>query len=129
MFDIAHLDLRAVRRRLMDTQGWTFDEAEVACDEYRRHLAQVAEQPGEAVAPTERADEAWHTHIYLDTLQYTDDCNRLLGFYLHHRPAVLAKCESVPIVSETQCESVPQAKCESVPATAKAKCESVPVTA
>lgn len=36
--------------------------------------------------PNKQIDEMWHEHI-LDTRKYSDDCQTVFGYYLHHTPA------------------------------------------
>ena len=38
------------------------------------------------LTPTKEIDEVWHAHI-LHTKQYYDDCQKALGYFVHHTPS------------------------------------------
>lgn len=85
---IERLDLGPIKFKLMDPQegeGWSRDFAEHMELQYKRYLTLVAKYPREAIAPAKDVDKFWHAHI-LDTRKYSDDCERVFGFYLHHFP-------------------------------------------
>ncbi|QLH43881.1 MAG: hypothetical protein HWD59_15100 [Coxiellaceae bacterium] len=42
------------------------------------------------MAPSRDIDEIWHAHI-LHTQDYTEFCEKLFGFYLHHCPSHIVK--------------------------------------
>ncbi|MEP0391625.1 MAG: glycine-rich domain-containing protein-like [Erythrobacter sp.] len=56
-----------------------------ALELYKKFLAlKVAYRPAKVV-PSNSVDLVWHSHIIL-TQQYTADCQRICGYYLHHDP-------------------------------------------
>lgn len=52
---------------------------------YRRFLFIAYKYPRANLAPNTKIDAFWHQHI-LHTQQYTSDCQKVLGRFLHHRP-------------------------------------------
>lgn len=85
---IRELDLDAVRRRLVEKKGWTVAHADRMVEEYREYLALFFHHPGEElVPPSQDLDDVWHEHI-LDTQQYTRDCDRVFGRFVHHVPGL-----------------------------------------
>lgn len=85
---VASLDLDPIKVKLMDHedgQGWSRTEADRIEIEYRRFLTLVAKYPDETIAPNREVDKFWHAHI-LDTAKYADDCDKTLGYFLHHFP-------------------------------------------
>lgn len=96
---VAELDFRHLKQRLCagvgGAPGWprhVINEVEV---EYRRFLALVATYPEAELAPSPVIDMFWHQHI-LDTRRYGADCERALGFFLHHIPTAPGDMESEP---------------------------------
>jgi hypothetical protein len=82
------LDLDPIKFKLMDPeegQGWSRDFADRTELAYRRFLTLVATHPEETIVPSRNVDKFWHGHI-LDTLKYAEDCERVLGHFLHHFP-------------------------------------------
>lgn len=80
------IDLTNCRARLMDPklgEGWSAEKADKEIAKYRNFLKLVS--TGMACCPTLDVDQVWHTHI-LDTISYTEDCQRCFGRYIHHRP-------------------------------------------
>lgn len=84
------LDLSMVRMKLMEPapegKGWNEAQALEAELWYKRYLAAIIAYP-EATkhVPNGPIDDFWHQHI-LDTMAYGPDCERVLGFFLHHYP-------------------------------------------
>src|SRR6266852_1512302 len=86
------LDLESVKIRLMDPElgeGWTREYAEGIEQGYRNYLTMLAkyQDHAEDILLSKDVDEFWHTHI-LQTMKYTEDCERVFGTYLHHNPHV-----------------------------------------
>lgn len=84
---IDKLDLDCIKIKLMDSKegkGWTREQADRVERQYKRFLFMAAtmDQP---FVPTDDIDEFWHTHI-LDTQKYTEDCQNVFGYFLHHFP-------------------------------------------
>tara|TARA_B100001113_G_scaffold240257_1_gene197586 strand:- start:158 stop:637 length:480 start_codon:yes stop_codon:yes gene_type:complete len=53
--------------------------------EYRRFLTLKVENPDVRLTPTPLMDLFWHAHI-LDTISYAEDCEKILGGFMHHVP-------------------------------------------
>src|SRR5260221_5339077 len=86
------LDLESVKIRAMDPklgEGWTREYAEGIEQGYRTYLAMLAKYPDHAedILLSKDVDEFWHTHI-LQTIKYTEDCDKVFGKYLHHAPHI-----------------------------------------
>ena len=89
---IQALDLESVKLRLMDPElgeGWTREYADSVATAYKTYLTMVAkyQEHAEDIMLAKDVDEFWHTHI-LQTMKYSDDCQRVFGTYLHHNPHV-----------------------------------------
>jgi len=89
---IQALDLDSVKSRVMDAElgeGWTAEYADSVATAYRTWLTMLVKHPDESedIMLSKDVDEFWHTHI-LQTLKYTEDCEQVFGFYLHHFPHV-----------------------------------------
>lgn len=85
---IEALDLGPIKFKLMDPEegeGWSREFVEHMETQYKRYLRLVAKYPRETIAPDKDVDRFWHAHI-LDTRKYSDDCERVFGFFLHHFP-------------------------------------------
>jgi hypothetical protein len=85
---IDDLNLDPIKRKLMHVasgEGWSRDKTEAVEKEYRRYLCVKKAYPDQLVAPTVDVDTFWHYHI-LDTAKYAADCERGLGYFLHHYP-------------------------------------------
>lgn len=85
---VSTLGLHRFRAKLQDhkqARPLTPEEADQALLEYRQFLTLRREHPAVELVPPPLADLAWHAHI-LDTLAYHEDCERLFGAYLHHKP-------------------------------------------
>jgi len=89
---IQALDLEPVKQRMMDVElgeGWTREYAEGIERGYRNYLTMLAsyQEDAEDIVLSKDVDEFWHTHI-LQTIKYTEDCERVFGQYLHHNPHI-----------------------------------------
>jgi hypothetical protein len=84
---LANLDLEPIVAKLIsdDGPGWTLERADRVAAEYRKYLALNFYYPGLSNVTNREVDEFWHTHI-LDTYKYAEDCQNLLGRFLHHFP-------------------------------------------
>jgi len=96
---IQALDLESVKARLMDDElgeGWTREYADSVEQAYKTYLTMLAkyQDHAEDIMLAKDVDEFWHTHI-LQTMKYTDDCQRVFGAYLHHNPHVGPRTEAV----------------------------------
>ena len=87
--NLRDLDLEPIVIKAIDSEeglGWSFDFACQVADEYRKFLdLALTDEAGGAIVPSSLVDDFWHLHI-LDTQKYADDCERFLGFFLHHFP-------------------------------------------
>ncbi|MGB5081098.1 MAG: hypothetical protein WBO23_10195 [Burkholderiales bacterium] len=89
---IEALDLEPVMQRMMDAElgeDWTREYAESVGRAYRNYLTMLAsfQEDAEDIVLSRDVDEFWHTHI-LQTIKYTEDCERVFGRYLHHNPHI-----------------------------------------
>ena len=89
---IQALDLEPVKLRVMDAElgeGWTREYADSIEVAYKNYLTMLVkyQDHAEDILLSEDVDEFWHTHI-LQTIKYTDDCERVFGNFLHHEPHV-----------------------------------------
>lgn len=83
---IRKLDLEYLARRLAFKENWVLEEAQEAVRRYKNFLILRCKYPHLKGAPAEDIDAVWHAHI-LHTREYTEDCNKMFGIYLHHAPA------------------------------------------
>jgi hypothetical protein len=79
------LDLDHVTKRMETRSGYEQQAAVTATDLYRKFLYLKVTHPNEILVPPRLVDEAWHEHI-LSTSEYTADCLKLCGAYIHHNP-------------------------------------------
>ena len=82
------LNLEPIIVKAMDEEegeGWSLEYAVQVSGEYRKYLVLCLENPDEPIVPSGPVDDFWHQHI-LDTAKYAEDCQRYLGFFLHHFP-------------------------------------------
>ena len=89
---IRALDLESVKLRLMDDElgeGWSREYADSIETAYRTYLTMLVkyQDHAEDIMLAKDVDEFWHTHI-LQTMKYSDDCEKVFGTYLHHNPHV-----------------------------------------
>jgi hypothetical protein len=85
---IASLDLSRVAAKLRAARpvvGGAPMDVDAAEAAYRRFLALRALHPEVTLVPTGTIDEFWHQHI-LDTVRYSDDCERVFGGFMDHDP-------------------------------------------
>ena len=83
------LDRSLQKRKMIEVLGWIPEVVDVMERDYMRYLALTKTLRDfhikMSIVPNTYIDEFWHNHI-LDTLSYSDDCNRIFGEYLHHYP-------------------------------------------
>jgi len=79
------LNLTAVIERVMKEKRWTRRMGEIAAGFYKNFLYLSKKYSQHALTPTQQIDEIWHAHI-LYTQDYHEACNKIFGYYLHHRP-------------------------------------------
>lgn len=87
---INNLDLSYITKKMTANDyslpRWLQEEADICCQHYKNFLILQVKYQTETIVPTREIDEFWHNHI-LYTKQYTEDCLRIFGHYLHHEPA------------------------------------------
>src|SRR6267378_3515040 len=96
---IRALDLEPIKLRVMDPElgeGWTREYAESVERAYRNYLIMLVKHPEdvEDIVVSKDVDEFWHAHI-LHTMKYTEDCERVFGTYLHHRPEAGERTQAI----------------------------------
>jgi hypothetical protein len=68
------------------TNGWLNErDAPLVIRDLKRYIALIVLFPGEALAPSNKIDMAWHTFI-LYTRPYREFCNEVFGHYVDHYP-------------------------------------------
>lgn len=82
---IEAIDLTNIKLRLQKNNGWSVEKCNAVERRYKNFLKLIG--AGMRVVPTLQLDSMWHEHI-LFTQQYTDDCLRCFGRYIHHNPTV-----------------------------------------
>lgn len=86
--DIAATDFSMIKLKLQDAEegpGWSPEMCDVVEEEYKRFLGLKRAYPDREIVPNRSVDLFWHQHI-LDTAKYSEDCERLFGYFLHHYP-------------------------------------------
>jgi len=73
-------------RRLASENRWDEAHAYRVVAEYIRFLA-IAKLSGEAVAPSDAVDKAWHLHLVYTHWYWEELCGKILGKPFHHFPA------------------------------------------
>ena len=70
-------------------EGWTREYADSIGLAYKNYLTMLVkyQDHAEEILLSRDVDEFWHTHI-LQTIKYTEDCERVFGGFLHHSPHV-----------------------------------------
>lgn len=65
---------------------WDPDTTQYAEEWYLKHWYIRQKYPDRPLAAISKsADDLWHQHL-LDTKKYADDCERILGTFMHHQP-------------------------------------------
>src|SRR6266446_5177676 len=80
------LNLKQIMAAIRKKERWNVDRAKTAEHWYKNFLWMCYLNRKRPVAALGRdADIVWHNHI-LDTKRYRDDCDKIFGGYLDHRP-------------------------------------------
>ena len=66
--------------------GWDKDYADLVLDEYVKFFYLASLPTRVHLVPSQPVDELWHQHI-LTTRKYQEDCERLVGKFVHHNPS------------------------------------------
>jgi hypothetical protein len=85
--NLEQLDLEPIAFQLMHSgEGeWTHLRTMQAIAQYRQFLYLIYLYPNRPLVPSQDIDRVWHHHI-LDTMKYSEDCQMLFGYFLHHFP-------------------------------------------
>ncbi len=82
------LDLSPIKGYLVKHFNWSRNAVDELGAEYRRFLFLIGKYGPDAIVPWNRNVMAfWKVHI-LHTRKYFEDCQNVLGFYLHYDPSV-----------------------------------------
>lgn len=84
------LPIDLIIKRLVRRHGQQYAEQNnlnIIAKEYQEfwHKAMTRRNLKHLVPSSKAMDDFWHEHI-LDTKLYAKDCDRILGFFLHHQP-------------------------------------------
>jgi hypothetical protein len=71
--------------RLARENGWKYDEALAAIDEYKKFIYLVCVSPV-PLTPSEVVDQVWHLHLVYTRSYWNDFCEGVLGRSIHHDP-------------------------------------------
>lgn len=84
--DIKSLNLECIAYKVCRDEMWSLEKTDLVELKYRAFL-QVIRDSGlpKEISPTRDIDIFWHHHI-LDTQKYSEDCQAIFGFFLHHYP-------------------------------------------
>jgi hypothetical protein len=83
---ISEYDFSQIIERLILIEGWSLQHAQEIIPQYRNFLYLKAKYGEDYDLPPSRdIDQAWHSHI-INTIDYHDFCEKVLGYYLHHHP-------------------------------------------
>jgi hypothetical protein len=85
LIKLMQLDLGAIAHTLHRKKKWQWQKILQAIVKYLAFLLLIYLYPDQKLVPCEEVDTVWHCHI-LDTLKYTEDCQNLFGYYVHHFP-------------------------------------------
>lgn len=88
MDDINNIDFTMIKLKLQDTeegQGWNQAQCNEGEREYKKFLGLKRTYPEKDIVPNHMVDIFWHQHI-LDTVKYSEDCEAIFGYFLHHFP-------------------------------------------
>ena len=113
---IDELDLEPIALKIQRKLRWSDERMEQAVQGYRNYLFECGVGGDAKLLLTQDVDEIWHGHI-LDTQRYSQDCDNLFGYFLHH----------VPSYTGQTCDRARQVTCDRMPATCDrrpAVCES-----
>src|SRR5262249_51284427 len=98
---LPQLDLTLVRNRIvMEHSGLTVEQLNELERRYLQFWMLCRAEPNIRHEPDSDVDRYWHAHI-LHTKQYTSDCLRYFGYFLHHEPNVNGQgcddgCAAIP---------------------------------
>lgn len=82
---VRELDLAPIAFKVALDERWPLEQVDEAEFQYRCFLQARIDRPDITLAPSRIVDVFWHHHI-LDTFKYAEDCQKLLGRFLHHFP-------------------------------------------
>ena len=73
-------------KRLARENGWAFDQAKHAVEEYKKFLF-LAVAAGHPVTPSDQVDQVWHLHLSYTRDYWEKLCGKTLQMSLHHEPS------------------------------------------
>lgn len=79
-------DLSFVEERVGRCQGWAKEYCKAVAQEYRKFIELCASTGSAQLGLSGPVDCFWHEHI-LFTQDYHRFCEKVAGFYIHHRPS------------------------------------------
>lgn len=79
------MDFSTFSFKLLEKNQWTNEEYKEVETQYKAFLYLCFANPGIKLIPPANVDLLWHEHI-LHTKKYAEDCQNVLGFFLHHLP-------------------------------------------
>ncbi len=71
--------------RLARENGWDFDYALRATDEYKKFIFLIA-YSGHPCTPSDEVDQVWHLHLLYTQSYWKEMCDGILGMEIHHGP-------------------------------------------
>lgn len=92
--NIVDFDSKNIERRLQKKLDLDIQKIQELSLEYKKFLYLAKMNPGVSLVPGKLVDEVWHDHI-LHTKQYAEDCQRILGKYMHHSPSTNEDGENI----------------------------------
>jgi len=86
---INDINFENIKRKLMlsfpEGRDWSKEQVDEAEKWYKRYLYLTYLDSNYPYVPNEPIDAFWHQHI-LDTREYSKDCDKYIGHFLHHFP-------------------------------------------
>lgn len=71
--------------RLARENGWDFDYALRAIEEYKKFIFLIA-CSGHPCTPSDEIDQVWHLHLLYTQSYWKEMCEGILGMEIHHGP-------------------------------------------
>jgi hypothetical protein len=90
--EIDHIDLSNTQKRLV--KQYDPETLNQMIEEYRKFLFLIHQYPTASMVPSHLIDEVWHDHI-LHTRNYSEDCKRVFGQFIHHNPSTSEDGEDI----------------------------------
>ena len=84
VIDALDFQVQKLHMASQDHEGWDMEKLDYVEKQYKRYLYLWAVFPEKRIVPTHDIDIFWHKHI-VNTRNYHDDCQKVFGYYKHHR--------------------------------------------